>query len=51
MVKEGTKTITLRVDPTLATALKKLAKDENRSINNMAVYILSKALAAEKPAS
>ena len=49
---ESTKKATvLRMDYDLYARLQEQAKNDNRSVNQQIVYYISKALAAEKPAS
>lgn len=50
-MKQENKVTTFRVDSKLYALLVKAAKNDNRSVNQQIVYYISKALAAEKPAS
>lgn len=45
------KATVLRMDHDLYARLQEQAKNDNRSVNQQIVYYISKALAAEKPAS
>lgn len=49
--KGAKKATMLRVERDLYARLQEQAKNDNRSVNQQIVYYISKALAAEKPAS